>query len=419
MPKSTNKTASVLGALPLPHLIILLGILFSLLVISLLWPSKVLQKTESLVIPESVLNNTKMVTVKENDSFSMVAGRADLNSALVFEIINSSSHAKRLLQLYPGQKVLFDFDKFDEFIGLRFQPSLTETLIIRKTPDGFETDFEVKELTTALNFANGVIEDSLFLAANKAGLNDNITMELADILGWDIDFALDIRSGDSFSVLYEDKLLDGKKVKNGNILTAQFINQGRMITAIRYEDSKGNVGYFTPEGLSMRKTFRRNPLDIVRITSRFNLSRKHPVLHKIRAHKGVDYGAGTGTPVRATGDGKIVHARTKGGYGNTVMIQHGQKYTTLYAHLSKYGKGIKEGRYVKQGQVIGYVGRSGLATGPHLHYEFQVNGVHRNPLTVDLPQAQPITKEEKSGFLNQAQLVLGQLEKFQSTSKKP
>lgn len=414
MSASKNKAATILGALPLPHFIITLLLSFVLTIIFLLWPSTTIQKTETLVIPDDLLSSSRIITVRPGDNFSLVASKANLSSTDIFEIINASGDSKKLLQLYPEQKVIFDFDKYDQFLKLTFQPSLTETLIVSKTSEGFESSFEIKELATQLNYAQGVIEDSLFLAANKAGLNDNITMELADILGWDIDFALDIRTGDSFSLLYEEKLLDNKKIKNGNILVAEFVNQGRTIIAIRYEDSKGAVGYFTPEGLSMRKTFRRNPLDIVRITSRFNLSRKHPVLHKIRAHRGVDYGASTGTPVRATGDGKVITARVKGGYGNTVEIQHGQKYNTLYAHLSKYGKGIREGRYVKQGQIIGYVGSTGLATGPHLHYEFRVNGVHRNPLTIDLPHALPIADDEKERFFIQSNLLLDELEKFKN-----
>ena len=240
-------------------------------------------------------------------------------------------------------------------------------------------------------------------------------MELADILGWDIDFALDIRRGDEFYIMFEEKFLEGEKVDNGNILLAQFINQGKEITAIRYENESEEVDYFNPDGLSMRKTFRRNPLDIVRITSRFNLKRKHPVLHKIRAHRGVDYAASTGTPIRATGDGKVINARRKGGFGNTVIIQHGQKYNTLYAHLSKYGKGIKEGRYVKQGQIIGYVGSTGLATGPHLHYEFRVNGVHRNPLTVSLPSAKPIKASEKDRYLKHAKQEMESLASYKES----
>lgn len=414
MPALPKKAISILRALPLPHLLILFIVVVLLLLLLTSFPFQPITKTERLIIPDSMLRSTKVITIKPGDNFSTVAKRAGLSSGEVYQIIESGDAAKRLLGLYPEQKIIFHFDKLDQFVSLSYQPLLTETLTVHKEDQSFHSDLEVKELNTQISFASGVIEDSLFLSANKAGLNDNITMELVDILGWDIDFALDIRTGDEFSVIYEEKYLDGKKVANGNILLTQFINQGKVITAIRYESESGEIDYFTPEGLSMRKTFRRNPLDIVRISSHFNLKRKHPVLHKIRAHRGVDYAAGTGTPIRATGDGKVINARRKGGFGNTVIIQHGQKYNTLYAHLSRYGRNVKEGRYVKQGQIIGYVGNTGLATGPHLHYEFRVNGVHRNPLTVALPSAKPIDASEKARFLKHAQVEMARLQKMKT-----
>lgn len=416
MPALPKKAISILRALPLLHLLILSVVVVLLLLLINSFPFQPIIKTERLIIPDSMLGSTKVITVKSGDNFSTVAKRAGLGSGEVYRIIESGDAAKRLLGLYPEQKIIFNFDKLDQFISLSYQPSLTETLTVQKEDQTFYSELLVKELDTQISFASGVIEDSLFLSANKAGLNDNITMELADILGWDIDFALDIRTGDEFSVIYEEKYLDGKKVANGNILLTQFINQGKVITAIRYESESGDIDYFTPEGLSMRKTFRRNPLDIVRISSHFNLRRKHPVLHKIRAHRGVDYAAGTGTPIRATGDGKVINARRKGGFGNTVIIQHGQKYNTLYAHLSRYGRSVKEGRYVKQGQIIGYVGSTGLATGPHLHYEFRVNGVHRNPLTIALPSAKPIEASEKERFMKHAQEQMARLQEMKAQS---
>ncbi len=415
MASQKRNIVNILNAMPIAHLVILLAISSLILAAAFLIPSDKTRVSHPLTIPDALLTQTRSIIVKSGDNFSLVAERAELDATEVFQIMQSGENAKLLLNIFPGQTIHFHFDKFDQLTHLSYSYTLTETLVITREQDQFVSRVDIKELSTQTQYAEGVIEDSLFLAANKAGLNDNITMELADLLGWDIDFALDIRKGDRFALVFEELYLDGEKVKNGNILVAQFINQGRLITAIRYEDSKGDVGYFTPEGLSMRKTFRRNPLDIVRITSRFNLRRKHPVLHKIRAHKGVDYGAAKGTPVRATGDGKVINARRKGGWGKAVIIQHGQKYTTLYAHLSKYGRGVKEGRYVKQGQIIGYVGSTGLATGPHLHYEFRVNGVHRNPLTIALPHAKPIKKEERAHFMEHAEDTLKILHEFQDT----
>jgi murein DD-endopeptidase MepM/ murein hydrolase activator NlpD len=239
-------------------------------------------------------------------------------------------------------------------------------------------------------------------------------MELANIFGWDIDFALDLRKNDQFSILYEKQFVDGEEIAAGNILAAEFSNRGKIFRAVRFVDPKGHSNYFTPEGDSMRKTFLRTPVDFARISSRFNLKRKHPVLNRIRAHKGVDYAASTGTPIKTTGDGRIIFRGRKGGYGRVVIVQHGQRYTTLYAHLSKFHSKRRSGSYVKQGQTIGYVGMSGLASGPHLHYEFRVNGVHRNPLTVSLPHAKPIDRKYLAAFKQQAQPLMSQLNQIKT-----
>ena len=241
-------------------------------------------------------------------------------------------------------------------------------------------------------------------------MSNNVIMELATIFGWDVDFALDIRQGDNFSLIYQEKYLQGKKVGDGDILVARFENHGNTYTAVRYEDKKGYSQYFTPKGLSMRKAFLRTPVDFTRISSRFNLSRKHPILHKIRAHKGVDYAASRGTPIKAAGDGKVIFSGRKGGYGRVLILQHGTRYTTLYAHLKAFRKGIRVGKRVKQGQVVAYVGSSGLASGPHLHYEFRVNGSHRDPLKVRLPHAKPIDKKRKEQFLHFAKVMVMRLE---------
>ena len=235
-------------------------------------------------------------------------------------------------------------------------------------------------------------------------------MEMAEIFGWDIDFSLDIRAGDEFLVLYEELYENGDKVGDGNILAAEFINQKKSYRAVRYENPNGRVAYFAPDGLSMRKAFLRSPVKFGRVSSRFNLKRLHPVLHKIRAHRGVDYAAPRGTPIRASGDGKVIFVGRKGGYGRTVMLRHGSTYTTLYAHMNGYAKGVRSGRRVNQGQVIGYIGSSGLATGPHLHYEFRVRGVHRNPLTVKLPQAAPVPREHKHDFIEKTRSFVTQLD---------
>jgi murein DD-endopeptidase MepM/ murein hydrolase activator NlpD len=235
-------------------------------------------------------------------------------------------------------------------------------------------------------------------------------MELAQIFGWDIDFALDIRKGDQFRVLYEEKYLDGEKIGEGNILAAEFTNNGDTFAAVRYTDSNGDTNYYTPDGRSMRKAFLRSPVDFRRISSGFKRERYHPVLGVKRPHRGTDYAAKTGTPIKASGDGKVIWRGTKGGYGKTIIIQHGGNITTLYAHMSKYNSKVTSGSRVKQGQTIGYVGMTGTATGPHLHYEFRLNGVHKNPVTVKLPDAQPIANKELAKFKADTSQLIAELQ---------
>ena len=262
---------------------------------------------------------------------------------------------------------------------------------------------------------SGIIDSSLFLAGMAAGMSDNLIMELAGIFGWDIDFVLDIRSGDHFTLVYEELYLDGHKQRDGNILAAEFVNRGKTYRAVRYVDAQKRADYYSPDGRSMRKAFIRTPVDFTRISSRFG-KRYHPTLKKRKNHHGVDYAAPRGTPIKAAGDGKLIFVGRKGGYGKTVIIQHGGKYSTLYAHMSKIKPGSRRGNRVRQGQVIGYVGSTGRSTGPHLHYEFRVNGVHRNPLTVRLPDAAPIKAQYKTDFLNKSRHLVAQLDVLQRTN---
>jgi murein DD-endopeptidase MepM/ murein hydrolase activator NlpD len=257
---------------------------------------------------------------------------------------------------------------------------------------------------------SGVIDSSLFEAVAKAGAHDQTALALAEIFGWDIDFVLDIQRGDSFTVTYEQLQQDGSYVGDGAILAASFVNQGHEFRAVRYVAPDGTAAYFSPEGRSLRKAFLRAPVEFSRVSSRFNLARKHPVLNTIRAHKGVDYAAPTGTPVRAAGDGRIRFRGGKGGYGNVVEIDHANGVTTVYGHMSRFAKGQAVRSRVTQGEVIGYVGMTGLATGPHLHYEYRVRGVFKNPQTVDLPAAEPIDASLRADFERQSAPLLAALQ---------
>ena len=235
-------------------------------------------------------------------------------------------------------------------------------------------------------------------------------MQMAEIFGWDVDFARDIQAGDRFALVFEEQFKDGEKIGEGPIVAAEFTNRGRRVRAVRYVDPTGHADYFSPDGRSMRKAFLRTPVNFTRISSRFSFSRRHPILHKMRAHRGVDYAAPTGTAVKASGDGRVVFAGRDGGYGRTIVLRHGSVYTTLYAHLSRFSKGIRPGKRVEQGQIIGYVGSTGLATGPHLHYEFRVRGAHRDPLSVKLPQAAPLAEGYMDDFRSKAKPLLAKLD---------
>ena len=360
-------------------------------------------------------NSWSEYTIKSGDNLARIFKQKKLSASTLHKIIHSSEQNKALTKIKPGQQIRFLQDSSNAFLALEYAIDRVKTLSIR-TIDGdtFNTSIIEKPVKITHVTAAGSINNSLFYDAKQAGLSDRTIMQLANIFGWDIDFAQNLRQGDSFSLLYEAKYIDGKRIENGSILAAEFINRGETFQAVRFVDNKGHAEYFSPKGKSMRKTFLRNPIDFARVSSHFNLRRKHPVLNRIRAHKGVDYAASTGTPIKATGNGKITYRGIKGGYGRVVIIQHGQKYSSLYAHMSKYGR-QKKGSYVKQGQVIGYVGKSGLATGPHLHYEFRINGVHRNPLTAKFPSAKPINKKTFAQFKQQTSPLLAELSQAKQT----
>jgi murein DD-endopeptidase MepM/ murein hydrolase activator NlpD len=359
---------------------------------------------------EASAGNWHTVTVKSGDSLAGIFSRLGIPPRQLHELLEQGGAASNLKRIYPGQTLRLMTDADKGLIKLSYQIDQLSSLEI--SHDGKDYDISTTHLTPERReiSTSGVIDSSLFLAAHKAGLADNLTMELAGIFAWDVDFALDIRKGDRFTVLYEELYLDGENIGGGNILAAEFVNHGKRYQAIRYTDAGGKTDYYSPEGKSMRKTFLRTPVEFSRISSKFSLGRKHPILNRIRAHKGVDYAASNGTPIKATGNGKIVHRGKKGGYGNTVIIQHGSKYSTLYAHMSKFRGGLKTGSKVKQGETIGYVGSSGLATGPHLHYEFLVNGAHTDPLKVKLPGADPLNKKYMDDFTARAESLLAQMD---------
>jgi len=351
---------------------------------------------------------TLTLKVRPGDNLDRLFRRNDLQLADLAELMQLEVAKKHLRLVKPGDEIAVVHSE-GEILQFDKPISLSESLSIEKIDDAFQATVVMRELELRPARTTGTINSSLFLAAADAGISDRTIMNLAGIFAWDVDFMLDIRQGDQFALIYEEIWQDGERLADGEILAAEFINQGESFRAVRFKDASGRVDYYSPNGRSVRKAFVRAPLSFSRISSNFNPNRRHPKLNTIRAHQGVDYAAPTGTPIKAAGDGKIIHRSRKGGYGNTVILQHGGNITTLYAHLSRFAK-PRNGSRVRQGQVIGYVGATGLATGPHLHYEYRRNGVHMNPRTVKLPDAEPINPEYLVEFKKSSTLLLKQLE---------
>jgi len=368
-----------------------------------------------IIAPEEIepaLNWTEQ-RVSSGDSLSTLFTRAELTAIDVYQV-SSSQDGKLLRNLYPGEVFRFGLDSVGQLQELHHIQTKLVSRIFTREGKSYSSEQRVLEPDTLLNYREGVIKDSLYMSGLEADLPDKLIMELANIFAWDIDFVFDIRSGDSFSLLFEENFLKGEKLSVGDIVAATFTNRGKTYQAVRYTNDQGVTNYYTPEGLSMRKAFLRTPLDIFRISSGFNLRRKHPIHKKIKAHRGVDYAAPRGTPVYSAGDGKVIAAGYSKANGNFVFVQHGQTYITKYLHLNN--KKVRKGQSVRQRQLIGTVGSTGYATGPHLHYEFLVNGVHRNPRTVKLPQANPIPKAELMAFQTATQPMLRQLAQHGGTS---
>jgi murein DD-endopeptidase MepM/ murein hydrolase activator NlpD len=353
---------------------------------------------------------TQQVTVREGDTLAKIFKRLNLPSTTLLAVNHASPNNQLLFNIKAGDKFEVEFDANRQLSRLVIPKNLTESVafLLQKNAS-YRTETIKKPVQSVQHLAEGVIENSFYIAAQKTGLTDELIMKLVEVFTWDIDFSQDIHRGDHFEVLYEQKKI-GNQTLNAQILAARFTTQGRQTTAIAFTDHNGETRFYNPQGMGIKKPFKRNPVDFARISSHFNSQRYHPILHTMRAHKGVDYAAKTGTPVKAAGDGKVIFAGRKGGYGNTVVIQHGQNITTLYGHLHKFAAKLKVGDRVKQDQVIGQVGSSGLATGPHLHYEFMVNGVNKNPMTVALTVSEPIQVQHQLKFRKQAREFLAALD---------
>lgn len=355
--------------------------------------------------------------VQSGDSISAIFSKVGLTDQDLFRVLNSSDEAKVLNQVYPGYKLDFLIPNEGELEQLRILKSPLEGYLFTLNNNNYDVESILNFPQLRPTFKVGTIADSLFMAGQREQIPAQTIMEMANIFGGVIDFILDPRTGDDFSILYEEKYLDGEFIGHGDILATQYTNQGKTFTAVRYIDEEGEVGYYNADGESMRKAFLRSPLDVFRISSNFNPNRRHPILNTIRAHKGTDYAAPRGTPIRATSDGTVTRASRYGSFGNLVIIKHAGGFETKYAHLSKYANGIRSGKRVRQGDIIGYVGSTGGATGPHLHYEFLMGGVHQNPRTIidKLPKAESIEASEMDRFRTQTADLLERFSEMNST----
>ena len=349
------------------------------------------------------------IVVGRNDTLDRIFRKLQLNLTDLANLRSLPGIRTHMDNLRLGESLHFVY-RDDELDGFERRLNENETLRVVRGPAGLRADVLQNPLEGRTRTVRGVIDRSLFEAVTAAGAHDQTAVNLGDIFQWDIDFILDVQPGDSFVVTYRELYQNGVYVKDGPVLAASFVNQGRPYFALRYVDSEGAARYFTPDGRSLHKAFLRAPVEFSRISSKFNSARYHPILNLIRAHKGIDYAAPMGTPVRAAGDGRVGYAGPKGGYGNVVELEHSRSITTVYGHLSRFAKGTRAGAHVVQGQVIAYVGMTGLATGPHLHYEYRVNGVFKNPQTVPLPDASPIEARFREDFLAKAAPLLATLQ---------
>ncbi|MCC7258713.1 MAG: peptidoglycan DD-metalloendopeptidase family protein [Gammaproteobacteria bacterium] len=350
------------------------------------------------------------LTVRRGDTLDALFRREGLDLADLQRIMQIDTARKYLRILRPGDQISVGHDGGSILeINRRIDPF--NTLNVTRAAAGFDAGVVALDYETRSARTSGEIRSSLFEAAAQSGVSDGTIMNLAAIFASDIDFVLDLREGDRFTIVYEEMWNRGDKLAEGEILAAEFVNQGRTYRAVRFQNRAGQTGYYTPEGRSLRKAFLRAPLAFTRVSSDFNPRRRHPILNTIRAHTGVDYAAPTGTAVRAPADGRVSFRGRKGGYGNAVILQHAGGITTLYGHLSGFTKAARLGHRVSQGEVIGYVGATGLATAPHLHYEYRVNGRHMNPRTVKLPNAStPLDAGERTEFVRAAAPLLQRLD---------
>ena len=421
-----NEIITILKSFPKKHVFTLFLGFFLLGAVSLLGSKDLKEKETELELTKSLILNTlneeikiedplieREKVIKRNDTLYTILDDFKVKKEDIISLVNSKN-SNLLAKIEVGDKIRVIIDKSGELKNLTYIDDIRTGVKAVRNTSGFSIENYESTIEKVKIFKHVVIEDSMYMSGLKQDIPDSVLMDLAYINGWDIDFTHDIRPGDTYSLIYEEILIDGEKVIDGDILISEFMNQNKQYIAVRHDLNEQTSEYFNLEGENVKKAFLRSPVKLSYISSKYNLKRRHPVLHTIRAHKGVDYAANKGSPVRATGDGTISFAQYNGGCGNEIKIKHSEDYETRYCHLDRFNARAKVGRKVKQGQTIGYVGSTGLATGPHLHYEFHVNGRHTDPLKVKFPNASPIQTSQLKSYKEKSENLINELKNFQS-----
>ncbi len=377
--------------------------------------------TESVILPSLAAKESTGGTfwseekIQRGDTISSLLSRLNVDNQDISDFLQSARGTKSMQLLIPGKPIEAQTTPEGKLLTLRYIPNSDTMLVSERHDDGFQTHEQAVPLEKRTTMKSARINHSLFGATDAANIPDAIAIQLADIFSSEIDFHLDLRKGDTFSVVYDGEYNKGGLVKPGRILAAEFVNQGKTYRAVYFQDHEGHGGYYTPNGKNLRKAFLRAPLAFSRVTSGFSM-RFHPILKEWRAHKGVDYGAPIGTPVHSVADGVVAFAGVQRGYGNLLVIQHSGQYSTAYGHLKSFARGIHKGSKVSQGDTVAYVGMTGMATGPHLHFEFRVAGIQRNPLTVAIPTSFPIAPKYRAAFFNIAKPLLARIDLLRNTN---
>ena len=374
-------------------------------------PLKLLVLTEDSNLEVPFIEKERLI--KRNDSLFAILNQLGVPKEDIINLINSKK-SSLLSKIEVGDKIRIFVDNDGFLQKLFYVDDFEKGVLAERKNNEFTISKYINEIEKVRVFKHVVIEDSMYMSGLREEIPDSVLMDLAYINGWDIDFTHDIQPGDNYSLIYEEIIVNGEKVVDGDILISEFNNKEKKFVAVRFNIDRDNAEYFNPDGENVKKAFLRSPVEISYISSKYNLKRRHPVLHTIRAHRGVDYAANTGSPVRATGDGTVSFAQYNGGCGNEVKIKHSEDYETRYCHLDRFNPRTKVGRKVKQGQTIGYVGSTGLATGPHLHYEFHVNGKHTDPLKVRFPNASPIESTQLTAYKTKFKSLQKELNNFKS-----